>query len=302
MSKITIVGSISMDLVTMTDRIPASGETVVGEKFAILPGGKGANQAVAAARLFSQQVALIGNVGQDFLGEVALKNLKENQLIFDRVGTIPHETGIAQITLFDKDNRIIVVPGANQYVLTENWTQKEWDELKQSELVILQNEVPHQTNLEVARFCKKNQIKVLYNPAPARETDIEMLDYVDYLTPNEHECAELFPNERLDQVLKRFPNQLIVTLGAAGVAFYDGQNIQKIPSIHSNVVDTTGAGDTFNGAFAVSLINGLTIKSAVKFAILASHLSIQKVGAQGGMPNLTEMKESQYYEKTWTIK
>jgi ribokinase len=300
--KITVVGSISMDLVTTTQRVPEAGETVFGETFSMMPGGKGANQAIAAARLAPHQVTMIGNVGLDTFGESLLKNFEENQLFFGNVGTIPHQsTGLAQITVYGKDNRIIIIPGANTEVTTKNW-EKEWQILEQSDLVILQNEIPHVSNLAIAKFCRQKQVKLLYNPAPARVTDAEMLDYVDYVTPNEHEFHELFPEMDLAACLRAYPNKLIVTLGESGVIFFDGKEIQKIPAIKAKVVDTTGAGDTFNGAFAVALINNLKLKEAIKFAVLASYLSVQKFGAQGGMPTLQEMMEDENYEETWAIK
>ncbi len=217
------------------------------------------------------------------------------------MGTVPQTTGIAQITLFDEDNRIIIIPGANDAVSSERF-DSEWDVIADSALVVLQNEIPHQTNLAVAQYAKENGVKVLYNPAPARPTDMEMIEYVDYFTPNEHECSELFPDATLEETLTKYPNKLLVTLGVKGVTFHDGKAIQLIPAIKAKVADTTGAGDTWNGAFAIGITQGLSIKEATKFAILASHLSVQKFGAQGGMPTLSEMKGHEKYEKTWNIK
>ncbi len=280
-----------MDLVTSTSRVAEAGETVFGQDFSMVPGGKGANQAVAIARLAkNDRVIMIGKVGQDEFAEVIKKNFAANHVIFDKVGTVSQTTGIAQITLYDGDNRIIIVPGANNQVKTDEWKRtEEWQEIASSDLVVLQNEIPHETNLEIAHFCWAHQIKVLYNPAPARETDLEMLDFVDYVTPNEHECKELFPDLSLEEALARYPRKLIVTQGVRGVTFHDGNVIQLIPAIKAKVVDTTGAGDTFNGAFAYALTQKLSLESAVKFAVIASHLSVQKFGAQGGMPTLEEV-------------
>ncbi|PCS01537.1 ribokinase [Lactococcus fujiensis] len=301
MKKITVVGSISMDLVTTTNRVPNSGETVFGEQFAMVPGGKGANQAVAMARLVPDLIEMIGAVGADSFGEEIRKNFTHNHVLIEHVGTVPQTTGIAQITLFDEDNRIIIIPGANDAVSSERF-DSEWDVIADSALVVLQNEIPHQTNLAVAQYAKENGVKVLYNPAPARPTDMEMIEYVDYFTPNEHECSELFPDATLEETLTKYPNKLLVTLGVKGVTFHDGKAIQLIPAIKAKVADTTGAGDTWNGAFAIGITQGLSIKEATKFAILASHLSVQKFGAQGGMPTLSEMKGHEKYEKTWNIK
>ncbi|MBM6541831.1 ribokinase [Streptococcus dysgalactiae subsp. equisimilis] len=300
MSKIVIVGSISMDLVMKTNRIAQEGETVFGDSFAMVPGGKGANQAVAVGRLAAQkdQINMLGAVGEDSFGHLLLQNLADNGLNVDFVGTVPSSSGIAQITIFNHDNRIIYCPGANGEVDTTLW-EKEWDLLEAADLVILQNEIPHQANLGIAQFCHDKGIKVLYNPAPAREADKEMLDLVTYFTPNQHEVQELFPDKELDTILEAYPNRLIVTLGTKGSTYFDGQVIQLIPAIKTEAIDTTGAGDTFNGAFGFAVSKGLDMRESLKFATLASHLSVQQFGAQGGMPTLSEMKEHDAYEKAW---
>lgn len=300
MSKIVIVGSISMDLVMKTNRIAQEGETVFGDSFAMVPGGKGANQAVAVGRLAAQkdQINMLGAVGEDSFGHLLLQNLADNGLNVDFVGTVPSSSGIAQITIFNHDNRIIYCPGANGEVDTTLW-EKEWDLLEAADLVILQNEIPHQANLGIAQFCHDKGIKVLYNPAPARETEKEMLDLVTYFTPNQHEVQELFPDKELDTILEAYPNRLIVTLGTKGSTYFDGQVIQLIPAIKTEAIDTTGAGDTFNGAFGFAVSKGLDMRESLKFATLASHLSVQQFGAQGGMPTLSEMKEHDAYEKAW---
>lgn len=303
MSKIVIVGSISMDLVMKTSRIPKEGETVFGESFSMVPGGKGANQAVAVGRLSSSedQIIMLGAVGQDSYGPLLLQNLEKNWVSVENVGTVPHATGVAQITIFNKDNRIIYCPGANGSVDTDKWS-KEWDILVSSDLVILQNEIPHSSNLAIAKFCKSNDVKVLYNPGPARTTDKEMLDFVDFITPNESECKEIFGQRDLIDIIRDYPNKLICTLGAEGSVFFDGKEVQKIPAIVAKVVDTTGAGDTFNGALGLALTKGLGLNEALKLASLASHISVQKFGAQGGMPTVKEMKEHPAYEEKWNLK
>ncbi|WFM80322.1 ribokinase [Streptococcus pluranimalium] len=302
MSKIVIIGSISMDLVMETDRIAEAGETVFGKQFSMVPGGKGANQAVAIGRLSSKDdhIEMLGAVGQDQFGPSLLDNLNQNRVISENVGTIPYSTGVAQITLYDDDNRIIYYPGANGEVDASQF-DSEWDIIKSADLVVLQNEISHSSNLAIAQFCHQNGVKVLYNPAPSRDTDIDMLDFVDVFTPNEHEVKELFPNHEIEDVIKHYPNKLLVTLGTRGSIFFDGKEIQKVPAIKAEVVDTTGAGDTFNGAFGYALSKGMSFKDAVAFGTLASHLSVQGFGAQGGMPYLEDMKESGYYEETWVI-
>ena len=217
------------------------------------------------------------------------------------MGTVPQSTGVAQITLYGGDNRIIYYPGANNLVKTNDW-KNEWKLLSDASIVVLQNEIPHEANLSIAKFCQENKIKVLYNPAPARETDIEMIPFCDFITPNEHECSELFPDKKLEEIIKIYPNKMIVTLGVEGSIYYDGTAVKKIPAIKAEVVDTTGAGDTFNGAFAYAISKGKEMNVALSFATIASHLSVQRFGAQGGMPSLKEVKEHSGYEEIWDFK
>lgn len=303
MTRIVIIGSISMDLVMETSRIAEEGETVFGDRFSMVPGGKGANQAVAVGRLSDSrdQIAMIGCLGQDSFAPILKQNLQDNHLSVECVGTVPSSCGIAQITLYHQDNRIIYCPGANGLVDPNQW-QAEWDLLTESDLVILQNEIPHNANLAIAKFCHDHGVKVLYNPAPSRETDLEIISIVDFMTPNHHECMELFPARSLEDILHDYPNKLIVTLGKEGAMYFDGEEVQHISAIIADAVDTTGAGDTFNGAFGFALAKGLEIKEAIRFATLASHISVQKFGAQGGMPTLEEMKGHEKYEENWNFK
>ena len=303
MSKIIVVGSISMDLVMRTKRIPEGGETIFGDSFNIVPGGKGANQAVAIGRLSSVEdnIYIFGNVGEDTFSADLLSNLQNNNISTEYVGTVPQSTGVAQITLYGGDNRIIYYPGANNLVKTNDW-KNEWELISNASIVVLQNEIPHEANLSIAKFCQENKVKVLYNPAPARETDIEMIPFCDFITPNEHECSELFPDKKLEEIIKIYPNKMIVTLGVEGSIYYDGTAVKKIPAIKAEVVDTTGAGDTFNGAFAYAISKGKEMNVALSFATIASHLSVQRFGAQGGMPSLKEIKEHSGYEEIWDFK
>lgn len=300
MTNIVVIGSISMDLIMETTRIPKQGETVFGDSFSMLSGGKGANQAVAVGRLSSDKdsISMLGAVGQDAFGPILLKNLQENNLCVDLVGTVPGSSGMAQITLYQQDNRIIYCPGANGKVDTKSWS-KAWDVIGAADLVILQNEIPHESNKHIAQWCHDRAIPVLYNPAPARKTDIELLDWVTYITPNQHEVQELFPEYSLEEALQRYPNQLIVTLGKQGSTYCDGDAIRQIPAIKTEALDTTGAGDTFNGALGYAISKGVSLDSALGFATLAAHLSVQKFGAQNGMPHLSDMKEHEAYEKAW---
>ena len=287
MKRIVVIGSVSMDLVVTTDKRPQAGETVIGQAFQTVPGGKGANQAVAAARL-GGRVEMVGCVGSDEFGQRIRQNFEQNEVGTQHLRTIDGEvTGTAHIVLAEGDNSIVVVQSANKQVV---FTEAELEQLIDDEsLVLLQLEIPIATVEHVSAYCRARQIPVLLNPAPSQPLTDELLEHVTYVTPNEHECRDLFGDVSLDDVLRRYPNKLIVTEGINGVRFFDGEMIQHVPAIQADVVDTTGAGDTFNGALAAALMEGTELREAVRFAVVASGLSVEGFGAQGGMPNRNDV-------------
>lgn len=280
---ITVVGSINMDIVCQTSVFPKQGETILGERFETIPGGKGANQAVAAARLGSA-VTMVGAVGQDSFGPTLLQTLQNEKIDTQSVATVETNTGIANIILFEQDNRIIVVPGAN-FEVTPQMVIKHEALLKNSKLVVMQLEIPVETVEYTLDICEKYNIPVLLNPAPARNFKPEWMDKIAYLTPNETECAFIF-NEDVEASLAKYPNKLIVTLGEDGAMYHNGEKNVKVKGFATKAVDTTGAGDTFNGAFAHKICEGASIEEAVHFANIAGSLSVEQFGAQGGMPTL----------------
>lgn len=281
MGKIIIIGSASIDLVVQTDIIPNAGETVMGNTFFTNPGGKGANQAVAAARL-SDQVYMIGAVGDDDNGKSIIKNLKANNVDTTYMDIIENEkSGTAHITLYDDDNRIIVVPAANNYVTPDNVLPK-LEHFAQGDLIVMQHEIPEETIKAVVDYAKKNDMKVILNPAPYRPLAQDIIDKVTWITPNETESELLFDSQ-VEQALEAYPHKLIITQGAQGALFYSDKQ-QLIAGYKKEVVDTTGAGDTFNGALAVVLNENRSLEEAVKFANLAGSFSITGLGAQGAMP------------------
>ena len=280
---ITVIGSINMDLAVQMNVFPQQGETVHGELFKTIPGGKGANQAVAAARLGSQ-VTMVGCVGEDGFGETLRTILQKENINVDEVKTTSAPTGIANILVHDHDNRIIVVPGAN-YEMSPAHIDAVKDVICNSQLVIMQLEIPVETTEYALKLCKEVNVPVLFNPAPAANFKHEWLEDITYLTPNETECAYLF-GEDLDKALAQYPNKLIVTLGSDGARFFDGEHHIHIPGYMTKAVDTTGAGDTFNGALAHALAEGQTLDEAVYFANIAGSLSVEQFGAQSGMPTL----------------
>lgn len=298
MGQITVIGSISTDFVVTTDIVPNTGETVPGLDFKQSFGGKGANQAVAAARL-GGHVAMVGAVGEDMFGSHLIENLQVNGIFTDNVERVTHApSGSAVITLHKNDNAIIYVAGTNNEI-TSIGSEAIESLIADSDLVVLQNEIPQEQIISIIDIANRLDVPVLYNPAPARAVDQELMDKVTYFTPNESEFALIFIDLTLSEGLRRYPNKLLVTLGSKGVMYFNGTEEVLVPAYHVQPVDTTGAGDTFNDAFAVAITQGLTLQDSVRFGNLAASLSIQKFGAQGGMPTIEEMKGSKDYEEAW---
>ena len=279
MGKVVVVGSINVDMVFTSDIRPKAGETVLGNTFSVIPGGKGANQAVAAAKL-GAETYMVGCVGNDSNGEFSLKNLQNmnvNILGVKTVNNVP--TGVANIVVADNDNSIIVISGAN-FEITKEIIDNNKELILSSDIVLLQLEIPFKVVEYVIEICSKNNVKVLLNPAPAAELNDYIIENATYITPNEHELKLIFKNQNTDEILKRYPNKLIVTLGSKGVKYYDGYEIRQVPSIKVNVVDTTGAGDTFCGGLAAALVRGYNIEDAIKFANKAASVTVTMLQKQ----------------------
>jgi ribokinase len=290
MYDIVVVGSINADLVFEADKRPNPGETLIGKDFKTVPGGKGANQAIAASRL-GAKVAMMGCLGEDQNGIFLEENLKVNKVetkFIKKVKGVP--SGVAGITLAEGDNSIIVVPGAN-YEVDKTYIDKNIEVIKSAKIVLLQLEIPIEVVEYVIDICSKNKVKTILNPAPIQKLKEDTLEKLDYLTPNEHEFEILYGSKREEEMLKKHKNKLIITKGSEGVSFSDGDKVINITSNKVKVVDTTGAGDTFNGAFAYSLVKGMNIKESIEFANKAAAISVTKFGAQGGMPTLKELDE-----------
>lgn len=288
--KLTVIGSINLDLVTSTNQIPKVGETVMGNSFHSIPGGKAANQAVAAARL-GADVTMIGCVGDDSFGHTLIENLKQQGIHTENVELVAHtSTGIASITLFDSDNSIIVVSGANNYVTPEMVDRNE-EIIANSSMLILQLEIPLESVIRAAEMAKKHNVKVILNPAPIQKLPKELLEMVDYLTPNEHEQELLFASlNGTEQELNKLKEKCIVTKGSKGVVIYKNGEIE-IPSYQVEAVDTTGAGDSFNGALAFTLCEDFDLTDACRFAVAVGAISVTKLGAQAGMPTRNEVED-----------
>lgn len=290
MGKIGVVGSINMDMTVKAERIPLKGETVKGWELKYIPGGKGANQAAAIAKL-GAKVEMFGCVGDDAAGVSLIKNLQETGVETKCIRTVAGmPTGLAMITVGNNDNTIVVVAGTNDCV-DISYVDEIKDSLLECEIVLLQHEIPQETVEYVTRLCTNNGVKVVLNPGPARSVKQEILEKVTYLTPNEHEAVILFGGDvSFEDMMKKYPEKLVITQGSRGVSTcLENGEIVLIPARKSNVVDTTGAGDTLNGAFTVAITEGMDIKKALAFANTAAGLSTEKFGAQGGMPSRDEV-------------
>ena len=283
---ITVIGSANMDVIAQADKFPLQGETVRGKDFQTAPGGKGANQAVACARL-EQEVQLIGTTGTDSFAEMIINNLQEQQVNTSYIKQVEGPSGVAVILLTEGDNRIISIPGAN-HALTPARIGEMESVIAASQLVMMQLELPTDTVWHVLKLCKELEVPVMMDPAPSSSFQLEFMPFVRYLTPNETECAQLFGHP-IEEVVTNYPNKLLVTLGNDGVCYHDGERIIHVPGVPAKVVDTTGAGDTFNGALASRLVQGNNLRSAIQFANVAASLSIEKFGAQGGMPTIQDV-------------
>lgn len=277
-----------MDLVSTAERFPVPGETIMGSNFKNIPGGKGANQAVAAAQL-GAEVTMVGCVGDDPFGTFLIDNLKEkgvNTSYVEPVTGVP--TGIAAITVANLDNTIIVSPGANQYITPEH-VEKYEEAIKDCDLVLLQLEIPIESVQKAVDLAVKYSKKVVLNPAPAQSVGLELLEKVDYLTPNEHELEMLLDTEEKKNYFDKNRDKFIITKGSEGVLYSNKKNETLIPSFDVNVIDTTGAGDTFNGGFSVTIAQGKSVAEACKFGNAAGAISVSKFGAQAGMPSREEV-------------
>ncbi len=283
---VTVVGSINMDLTITTMTMPLQGETVLGNDFAIYPGGRGANQAVAASRL-GADVNMIGAIGEDTFGTTLMKQLRTEGINVNGIRIDSKKpTGIANIILSEDDNRIIVAPGANKHVNTE-LVDKQREIIAHSDVLLLQLEIPMETVIHTLKIASEYNVPVIVNPAPYQYLPEILLTSIAYLTPNEIEVTAMKDNP----LFKSIQEKLIITQGENGVAFYDNGEKQFLPSYQVEVKDTTGAGDTFNGALAMEIGVGTSIQKAVEFANAAATLSVTKVGAQGGMPTRQEVEQ-----------
>ncbi|MBB6187784.1 ribokinase [Rhodanobacter sp. MP7CTX1] len=290
MTRIVVVGSINMDLVTRAPRFAGPGETILGDRFLTVPGGKGANQAVAAARL-GAEVALVGASGGDTFGRQLRHGLSAERIDLTHVAQLDdYASGTASITVAGGENQIVVVPGANMQV-TPAQVEQAHTLIACADCVLVQMEIPLESVEATLRLGHRLGVPVILNPAPARKLPLEWLKLTRYVTPNQHELAIMLgldPNDDFRALMQRAPCPVVLTRGAEGAWYREqGEPIHQ-SGFRVDVVDSTGAGDTFNAALAVFLHEGLP--TAVRKACAAAALSVAKFGAQGGMPQLSEVE------------
>jgi ribokinase len=288
----------NMDLVVETDRYPEVGETIIGGKFEQIPGGKGANQALAAAKL-GDEVEFIGACGDDSFAPKLKSSLKNGGAEIDNIFEVKGvSTGVAVITVDQKgNNRIIVSPGAN-YKLDPAKVEKIKDKIIEAEILLLQLEIPIKTIVKIVEIASANNTKIILDPAPAQKLSDQILAKVDYLLPNEGELdlllTEVETESRSDKInilLNKGVKNIIVTEGEKGVNFYNKEQQLHLDSLKVKAVDTTAAGDVFAGSFAANLVKTNNLEEAIDFAVKAAAYSVTKRGAQSSIPDLKELNE-----------
>ncbi|WP_028650053.1 ribokinase [Nocardiopsis sp. CNT312] len=290
--RIAVFGSVNMDLAAYADRMPSSGETVTGTEFRQAPGGKGANQAVAAARA-GAPTSFLGAVGQDAFGDRLRDSLVDSGIDVSGLRTVPGPSGVAHIAVDGGgDNRIIVVPGANGEVRAAS--DGDAHIIEGAAALLLQLELPMAAVVSAARTGAALGVPVHLTPAPVRELPDALLECVDVLVPNQHEAAALTgrtePEAALAALLERVPGVLL-TLGGDGSLFgRRGAEPVHVPAHRVRPVDTTAAGDTYCGSFAVARAEGRPLEEAMRFAAAAAALSVQRPGASVSMPTRAEVE------------
>lgn len=297
---ILVIGSFMMDLVVRTKRIPENGETIIGEDFSRYPGGKGANQAVSAARL-GEIVTMIGKFGNDDFGDEAIETLQKENINTDYIlRDNEKSTGVGSVILEENgENRIIVVPGANLELSSAD-LDKMKDLIKNSSILVLQLEMDIDMIEYAVTYAHANSVPIILNPAPAQQLNDDLLSKVTYLTPNESE-AELLTGHQIRSVedaeiagkilLNKGVETVIITLAGEGALIIDQTGSYHVDGFPVNPVDSVAAGDSFNGALAVGIVKGKNIVDVVKYANAVGAITVTKSGAIPSLPYREEVKE-----------
>ena len=298
MKNICVIGSLNMDLVVNVDKMPKPGQTIIGSNFKEVPGGKGANQAVAMARL-NGNVSMIGKVGEDGFGQTLINALKNDKVDTTYIKTTKGATGVALITVDNNaQNSIVVSPGANFEVKEED-IDNNIEAIKNSDIVVLQLETPLNTIKYALKKSKELNKYTILNPAPALKLDDEIIKNVDLLTPNETELeiisgVNIETEEDIQKaaqiMIEKGVKELIVTLGSKGSLYINKEKSIFKKAYKVEAVDTTAAGDSYTAALAVALSKDKNIEEAMDFASKVGALSVLKVGAQCSLPTLEDVE------------
>ena len=281
--KICVVGSANIDQISYVQRIPIDGETIFGDSYQMGFGGKGANQAVMAG-LLGADTFMIACLGTDVYKDMTINNFKDKNVKTDFIQIVDGSSGVAPIWVDSNgQNRIIVIAGANEQI-DSNKVIKSLEEIGNVSLIVGQAEIPMKVNYEVFKFAKENNITTIFNPAPGRLLDKQFLTNVDWLIPNETEF-EIISNTNLtkENILKfsnKINSKLIVTLGEEGAIFVNDDKVEEFKAPSVDVIDTTGAGDAFVGAFSYAISENYLVSEAINFAINKASLSVTKKGTQ----------------------
>lgn len=299
---IVVVGSINLDLVATSQRVPIAGETLAGSRFGTFNGGKGANQAFAAAKL-GYPVKMVGKVGNDSFGAALKSGLRTAGVDVKAVGVEKGSSGVALINLgMDGQNSIVVVPGANGKMLPKD-VAKHSRILKNAGMILAQLEIPLITVEALAVFAHRHRVPLMLDPAPARELPVGLLQVLTWITPNESEARTLCGLDASEPItagtaqrcaellLARGPKNVVIKMGAKGayIATADGLR-EMVPAFEVKPLDSTAAGDAFNAAFAANLLSGKRPGAAARYAAAVSAISVTRKGAQPSMPSGTEVR------------
>lgn len=298
-ANVVVIGSLNMDLVTRAPRLPKGGETLIGHSFSTVSGGKGANQAVAAARL-GARVAMVGCVGNDDYGVQLREALLAEQIDCQAVSTVEDSSGVALIVVDDNSqNAIVIVAGANG-AMTPAVIDRFDAVLQAADVIICQLEIPDATVGHALKRARALGKTVILNPAPAsRPLPADWFAAIDYLIPNESEASALsgLPVDSLqsaesaaNQLIAMGAGKVIITLGAQGSLFANGKGFEHFPAPKVQAVDTTAAGDTFVGGFAAALASGKSEAEAIRYGQVAAALSVTRAGAQPSIPTMSDVQ------------